>query len=208
MAPSIDDQTIIFDGSNWDDLDRLSTRSFLTVALDKSIEEKDKPERAAVLMALSLGGAALDWYSANAAKGQTALNVSTPQNLKNQLMIAFGWTESLGKEMLRHQLAQLAWDPQDLPTFFADFTRLTTALGMLGDASRMMMLREKVPKAMWETAANWGIVDMTFSTFRERALAVAMMGGGGAKTPTAKRVKCGNCGKRGHSADKCRNPKK
>lgn len=207
MAPSFDDQDIVFDGSNWDDLDRLATRARMAAKLDKDVAPEDEETRTALLMAYSLGGAALDWYSANMAL-ETPIDVTTPQKLKNRLMNHFGWSAEMQIESYRKQLKDLVWDPKDLPTFFADFTRLTSHLGINADQSRIMILREKAPASVWVEASHWGIINMTFAAFRDRTLACAMIASLVNTAPKARRVKCGNCGKRGHSADHCRNPKK
>lgn len=207
MAPKFDDQDIVFDGSNWEDLERLVTRAKLAASLNLDLGDEKREQHIAALIAYSFGGAALDWYTANANAGTSAKDVSSPAKLVNQVQAHFGWDDRLQAEHRRQELADLRWDASDLPTFYADFTRLTKLLGIVGDSSRMMLLREKAPPTVWHDAAGWGIINQTYDSFRERTLCGAMIRGITSK-PRKQRVKCGNCGKRGHSADKCRNPKK
>lgn len=202
MAPSLPDE-VFFDGSNWDDLDRLITVAKFLVLLDKDL---DGDSAEVPLISTGLRGAALDWLIANSTASPPK-DVSTTAKLKNQLEAAFGITTGLRTTRYRQQLAELKFDHLDLSTFFADFNRLTQQLGMIGDSSRIMALNEKLPPSIKVDMAKLGLAGMTYDTARDRIMAMGLQGAFGT-VAKANRPKCQNCGKRGHKTTDCRNPKK
>lgn len=203
------DMSLTFDGSNWEDLDRIVAKAGLQVVLDQADDDK-RPALMAAYAAQLLAGAALDWYVANSLKpAATRADVSTADKLRTQLKSHFGITTELLTTYHRHQLDQLKWDPVDIHTFFADFERHTAQLGMLGDSSKIMSLKPKLPEAVQRLVADWGLSGITYANMRERLMATMLQGGTGTKgPPMVRRVKCSHCGKRGHRAQECRNPKK
>lgn len=204
MAPAHGEE-VYFDGTNLEDLARASSYAQLKCVLDKDL---DLDQHGHVVLAMLLRGAAQDWFVANSLKPVAGrADVSSITKLENQLKAFFGITSEHIIMMQRQQLEQLKWTPSDPITFFADFERLSVSLGMLGDSSRLLALTPKMPTTIIQQIAALGLPGITYSTYRERVIAMTIMGARSGAGPNQKRVKCSNCGKRGHDAKVCRNPK-
>jgi hypothetical protein len=110
----------------------------------------------------------------------------------------------------QRNLEELKVVGDDLPTFFSEFLRLTSNIGLTSDASRLTVLRPKLPRYYVDALAANGEVHTTFTSLRRQVLNIWTLRAGGARTDPAaerKRQKCDKCGKKGHLATVCRSGK-
>jgi len=201
MAPSTDTETsIVFNGSNWEDLDRLVALARFTFLQDGDYDDND-PRKCAYL-ASQFGGPALDWvastYAANAAifEDFAAFVVA----VKN----AFG-VEATGITALRRgQLDNLRWG-RDVPVFFAEFDRLTMQLDITDHGTKIVMVRAKLPDSLKAELARQALDFQNYETMRERLIAMWALDPYREHGPSStKKPRCGSCGKKGHTASDCR----
>jgi len=201
-----------FDGSNWQDLQRLVTASrmkFLqTSALDPDPYEEDSAKCAYLISFLK--GPALDWagaqYDANAqVVNQFSVFV---QNLRN----TFGVSDEGLAAQRRGQLEGLKWQ-SDLPVFFAEFDRLTQLLQINDDAAKIAMVRNKLPLQVQKLLAEQALNFAHYGTMRERLITMwaldphrqsAVASTASPASGSKKRPRCGKCGRKGHTASDCR----
>jgi hypothetical protein len=154
-------------------------------------------------------GPALDWVGDILATQPRVLD--NFDGFTTALRKHFGITDALILSHLRTQLDALHWH-RDLPTFFAEFDRLSFACGMGGENSgKTTLLISKVPDKFRTILARQTPPPVLYSDHRERLLTIWATdpSGAGAKSDkeTAKPA-CGRCGKRGHTASNCRTPRK
>lgn len=200
-APASD---YIFDGSNWEDLTRL-------VALAKlfrhSQTEVDSDITQSAWVARQFRGPALDWV-ANILVAEEAL-LGNFNGFIQRCRDYFGITDELVQAHQRVQLDALTWH-KDVPTFFAEFERLSHACGMGGEnAGKVTLLLAKVPEKQRTILARQTPQPTTYAQHRERLLSVWATdptATGVATDKEASRPKCGRCGKKGHTASNCRSP--
>jgi hypothetical protein len=207
-APS----TLTFDGSNWEDLIRLLTQATIEFISDPGeYDDDDTPElcqrKKCAYLARHFRGAALDWFGAviSAAPGMLDNYEQFSEAAKN----AFGVSQEGLQAHRRGQLEALQWR-SDLPAFFAEYDRLTMQLMLTGDATKIAILRAKLPTHVQKLLAEQALDFANYDTMRERLLTMwaldphkntsvhASTSGG------KKRTKCGRCGKKGHAASDCR----
>jgi hypothetical protein len=170
MAPSEDD--ILFDGSNWEDLLRLITLTHLDHMRNPSDYQNDDGNivHSAKIAQLTkhFTGSALDWvgkeYASNPALFQGTFDgfVTTFRN-------AFGISDIQLDAFRRTQLDDLKWE-KELPVFFAEFDRLTQALTITGDSTKITLLREKLPHKVKTLIAEQALDFHNYETMRERLL--------------------------------------
>jgi len=199
-------QTTTFDGSNWEDLTRLTVQATLAAALDADVA--DDPTKSA-WVAARCTGPALDWIGSEMAADNALLQ--NYGEFIERLRNAFGVTDQGLHAHRRSQLESLKWQ-SDLPVFFAEFDRLTTALGVGGHDARIALVRAKLPPQVQKLLAEQALDFANYETMRERLLTMWALDphrGGNNVVGTAhkKRAKCGRCGKKGHSAPDCRSAK-
>jgi len=198
---------ITFDGSNWQDLSRLSTSARLEFLQDAEGAYDEEPAKCAYL-AQRFRGPALDWvgqqYDANPEVFNNYTNFVT--NVRNSFGIS---DEGLGAQR-RGQLEGLKWQ-SDLPVFFAEFDRLTQQLNLVGDATRIALLRTKLPPHIQKLLSEQALNFHNYDTMRERLLVMWNLDPsrqhgniGSSGTSKQKRPRCGRCGKKGHTASDCR----
>ena len=207
MAPteSNDAQAIYFDGSNWEALSRLSVQATMEFLLDPEKFDGEDGAKCAFLVK-GFRGPALDWVGA-----RLAVNATLFQNYDQFLghvRNAFGVSDDGLRAHRRGQLEALQWQA-DLPVFFADFDRLVTSLDMGGDATRIALLRNKLPVSVQKLLAEQALDFRNYDTMRERLLTMWALDPHKHTTVTPgssnrKRAKCGRCGKKGHTAPDCR----
>lgn len=201
---------ITFDGSNWQDLSRLSTSARLEFLQTANAEEDPYSEEPAkcAYVAQRFRGPALDWVGQQYDSNQEVFNNYNTFiiNVRN----AFGISdEGLGAQR-RGQLEGLKWQ-SDLPVFFAEFDRLTQLLNLSDHATRIALLRSKLPVHIQKLLAEQALNFHEYPTMRERLLVMwnldpgkkheAVTSSGSSKQ---KRPRCGRCGKKGHTAADCR----
>lgn len=198
------DVAIKFNGSNWQDLNRLVALSRFAFAQDDDYDN-DEGRRIAHL-ASSYEGAALDWVTSFhggdvAAMGTfNAFVVSTRE--------AFGIADNNITALVRRELDTLTWD-KDVPVFFSEFDRLTRALGITSHETRIAMVEAKLPPVMKARFAEQALSFANYDTMRERCNLMWALDPSRSKTITQgqKRPRCGTCGKKGHTANDCRRSK-
>lgn len=170
MAPNVDDD-LMFDGSNWEDLARLVTRINLDVLCNRSDYTDDDNvviENAKVgRLGSYFSGAALDWLGAQYEHHPAVLQsfngfVSAVKN-------HFAIHDEILTAHYRTQLDTLTWS-SDLPVFFAEFDRLTAALGITGDTAKISTLRAKLPHKVLTLLAEQSLNFANYDTMRERLL--------------------------------------
>src|ERR1700761_9510229 len=206
MSSVKDESTIYFDGSNWQDLQRLVTTSRMKFLQTSTIDPdpyEDEPAKCAYLIS-HLQGAALDWAGSQFDANPATINhfSNFVQNLRN----AFGVSDEGLAAQRRGQLEGLKWQ-SDLPVFFAEFDRLTALLGINDDASKIAMVRSKLPLNVQTLLAEQALNFAHYGTMRERLLTMwnldprrtTAVTSGAPSGSRGKRPRCGRCGRKGHT---------
>lgn len=205
MVSSPDASTPRFNGSNWVDLNRVVALARFQFLQDSDYDD-EHDRRCAYLMS-SFEGPALDWAASEYARNPAIIN--NFDNFVNSVRMAFGIADNNITALLRRELDNLSWHV-DVPVFFAEFDRLTTALNITGHDTRVAMVEAKLPLHMKVKLAEQALAFQNYETMRERLNCMWAMDPTRGKTVThskPKRLKCTNCGKRGHSTADCRRDK-
>jgi hypothetical protein len=205
MAPSKDTDapSITFNGSNWEDLDRLIALARFEFLQNEKYDDNDVAKCAHV--ASSFSGPALDWVASSYA--------AAPASFENfdafivAVKSAFG-VEANGITALRRtQLDDLRW-ARDVPVFFAEFDRLTMQLGITDHGTKIVMVRGKLPDSVKAELARQALDFANYETMRERLITMWALDPhrqhGPSSSKTTKKSRCGSCGKKGHTASECR----
>lgn len=197
-----------FDGSNWEDLDRHIALARLAFLQDDKYDDNE-PRRCAYL-ASEFTGPALDWAMGVLNNNADALDDFDIfiQNLKR----AFGVELSNIVALRRKCLDDLRWSSH-VPSFFAEFDRLTLQLGLTANGTRIQLVEGKLPHDVRVLLAQQALSFADYATMRERLITMWALNPTRATTGnlpgTGKsRPKCGNCGKKGHTATNCRGASK
>lgn len=198
---------LTFDGSNWEDLARLATQAKL-MRLSETEVDSDKTQSA--WLARHYVGAAMDWF-VNTWALKTKL-LDDFEEFLTETRNAFGITDDLVLYHGRTQLEALRWR-NDLPTFFAEFDRLSLQCGLGADtAGKLELLRTKIPEASNTLLAQQAFVPSSYVALRTRLLTMWVLD---PKSSTSKadkinksKPKCGRCGKKGHTSAECRSSAK
>lgn len=211
MSTSNDSNSLTFDGHNWEDLVRLLTQAQLEFMSDTNrYDDDDTPQlnerNKSAWLCKHFRGAALDWVGA--VSGSNPAIFDDYDGLADAAKNAFGVSTEGLQAHRRGQLEALKWR-SDLPAFFAEFDRLTMQLLLSGHATRIAILRSKLPVSVQKLLAEQALDFANYETMRERLLTMWALDphrhtnvhAGGS---SSKRPKCGRCGKRGHTASDCR----
>jgi hypothetical protein len=200
MAASTVSLDTKFDGSNWHVLGRVVTISRFQFAQNDDFDN-DAPRQCKYLC-LQFSGPALDWAG-------TALAVNPEwfddfDTFVDRVREAFGVADNNITALLRRDLDQLRWTG-DVPTFFAEFDRITTGLSVTSHETRVAMVESKLPMSMKVRLAEQALSFSNYETMRERFNCMwAMDPTRGQATGSRARPRCGNCKKKGHTAAECR----
>lgn len=205
MAPNADADGPKFNGSNWQDLNRAVALSRFQFLQDDDYE--DNPPRQCAHLAASYEGPALDWVASAYAANPGVF--ASFEGFVRATREAFGVADNNIVALLRHDLDHLQWN-DDVPTFFAEFDRLTLALGITSHETRVAMVEQKLPHRMKVLLAEQCLSFANYDTMRERFNGMWAMDPTRGKTVTLgkKKPRCGSCGKKGHTASECRGAKK
>lgn len=198
-----------FDGSNWEDLDRHVALARFTFLQNDDYDDNE-PRRCAYL-AQNFTGPALDWAAQVLNTNQDAMNGFDLYiaNLKR----AFGVELSNIVALRRKALDDLRWSSH-VPTFFAEFDRLTLQLGLVANGTRIQLVEGKLPHDIRVLLAQQALSFADYGTMRERLISMWALNpsrqttGGLPGSSKGPRPKCGNCGKKGHTAKDCRGASK
>lgn len=194
-----DDSRILFDGSNWQDLNRMIALAKFQFLQDDDYDN-NHPRRCAYV-SQRFTGPALDWVA--------SIHSTQPTTFENfdsfvsTVRDAFGVDDTNITAILRQDLDKLAWGP-DVPTFFAEFDRLCTGLNVVGHDVKIAMVEAKLPLKIKILLSEQALSFANYDTMRQRLNIMWALdpqkGGGGSRS----KPRCGSCGKRGHSASDCR----
>lgn len=206
MAPSLSssNEAINFNGSNWEDLDRLVALARFQFMLDEDYD--DAPRRQCAYLASRFTGPALDW-----AVNTHATNAATYEAFDGFVTAckeAFGVADGNVVTLHRQALDDLRWS-HNVPVFFAEFDRLTLQLGITDHGTKIAMVRGKLPLDIKSELARQALEFNNYETMRERLITMWALNprrSDGSADPLSrpKRPRCGRCGKKGHKADSCR----
>ena len=207
MVSSSDDGEPTFNGSNWQDLNRVIALARFAFLQDDDYDD-NHPKQCAYV-AKRFTGPALDWVASSHTSRPSLFN-SFP-NFVTAAREAFGIADNNITALLRRDLDQLAWQ-NDVPVFFAEFDRLTLGLGITSHETKVAMVEQKLPLSMKQLLATQALSFSNYDTMRERFNCMWALNpsrsGTNISIPPTKKPRCGNCGKRGHTASECRSPKK
>jgi len=194
---------IKFDGSNHEDLDRLVALCTFKFILDTDFDDNDV--RKCAYLATNFEGPALDWVmSRHLAEAVIFENFV---NFVTEVRQAFGVEADNLMSLRRTKLDELKWGPE-VPVFFAEFDRLTLQLGIADHATRILLVRQKLPTSWLKLLAEQALNFANYDTMRERLITMwtldphSRTSGGSASSSSKPR--CGRCGKKGHTAKDCR----
>lgn len=200
---SRDEVKIKFNGSNWQDLNRIVALSRFAFLQDDDYDEADAKKCA--YLASMYEGPALDW-----AAGVPHTSLTNFERFIEATREAFGIADNNITALLRRDLDQLTWQT-DVPVFFAEFDRLTMGLGITSHATRVAMIEQKLPAHLKALLASQALSFSNYDTMRERFNMMWALDPTRGKTTLvapAKHPRCGNCGKKGHKASECRSTAK
>lgn len=192
---------IRFNGSNWQDLTRLVTLCKLYFLQDS--EYTDDHNARCALLAACFEGPALDWVVEKT--GTNYAIFSTFEAFVTSTREAFGVADNNITAYVRRELDQLQWN-DNVPVFFSEFDRLTSALNITSHETRVAMVMQKLPLRMKQLLAQQALSFANYDTMRERFNCMWAMDPTSGKTVTLGKQKprCGSCGKKGHVASNCR----
>lgn len=185
------------DGQNLDRLVALANFKFL-IGDDFDLPNNGDETLRSGYLASDFRGAALDWA--------VAVSATTPQVLRNfngfvtACKQHFGISNETVQIMRRGELEALRWGA-DVAVFFAEFDRLTFALGITSDESKITSVLAKLPHTVSKLLAEQALVFNNYHTMRQRIITMWALGAFGKSTDAAA---CSACGKRGHQASNCR----
>lgn len=204
MVSSTDAQAITFNGSDWQSLNRVVALSKFQFAQDEDYDKNAAKQIAYV--ASQFNGPALDWVADRYAKND-AIFFGTFEAFVTSVREAFGIHDGNITALLRSDLDALKWQTH-VPVFFAEFDRLTTALGITSDESRIVLLESKLPGHVRKLFAEQALSFANYATLRERCGTMwALDPSRGSSSVAGKKSRCGSCGKKGHKASDCRGSK-
>lgn len=193
---------VTFNGSNWEDLERLVAKARFAFLLNDDFEDNE-PRRCAYLSSY-FSGPALDW-AGNAQQHTPAIFEDFDGYIVN-LKQAFGVEANGIQALRRNQLDALRWGV-NVPVFFAEFDRLTFQLGITDHGTRIVMLQNKLSLSLRTEMARQALDFNNYETMRERLITMWALNPIAGPTPTEgsrKRPRCGSCGRNGHTAADCR----
>jgi len=194
-----------FHGSNWEDLDRMVALARFAFLQDDDYEE-NQPRRCAYLAA-RFSGAALDWVA-----DQHSSNLNLFDNFETFVATVketFGVEANNIQALRRQKLDALKW-AKDVPVFFSEYDSLCRQLGLTGDQTRIVLLRQKLPVSILEEFARQSLDFTSYDTMRERLNTMWALDphrDARATGNITKRPRCGRCGKKGHVTSACTSPK-
>lgn len=202
-----------FNGSNWQALNRLVALAkfaflqdddYQTTHDDGTVSANDRARCAH--LATKFEGPALDWVASAYATNAAIFNDF--DNFVEGTRQAFGIADNNITALLRRELDSLQWN-NDVPSFFAEFDRLTLALGIVSHTTRVSMIEMKLPLRMKTLLAEQALSFSNYDTMRERFNGMWAMDPTRGKNVTLgkKKPRCGTCGKKGHTASDCRGSK-
>ena len=205
MVSSSDSEDPKFNGSDWQALTRVVARARFRFAQDDDYDNNE--ERKCAYVAEQFTGPALDWVCVAHANSKALFTHF--EGFVDATRQAFGIAENNLTALVRRDLDQLSW-ASDVPVFFAEFDRLTLALGITSDETKVAMLESKLPHHLKVKLSEQGLSFANYSTMRERFNLMWALDPTRSKTVTLgkKKPRCGSCGKKGHSAADCRSEKK
>jgi hypothetical protein len=194
---------IVFDGSNWEDLNRLATLARLFRA---SGTEVDSDLTQSTWVARQFRGPALDLVTSILIIEESLL--SDFVGFIRRVREHFGIQDDVVLAHQRVQLEALKWR-KDCPTFFAEFDRLALACGLGGDSNgKVTLLLSKVPDKYRAILARQNPQPVSYVEHRERLFIIwatdPTAPGTHDAAKTTSKPKCGKCGKSGHTASECR----
>lgn len=208
-----DDRTklsLVFNGSNWEDLDRLVAQAEFEFMLDDDYDDNER--RRSAYLAKHFVGPALDWAASTLRNNGAALD--TFAGFVTAVKEAFGIEANNVTALQRSSLDDLHWS-HNVPVFFAEFDRLTLQLGITDHGTKIAMAQAKMPNEVKAELARQSLQFANYDTMRERLNTMWALNPyrhGGRSDPLAKppkkKSRCGNCGKRGHVSNDCRSSKK
>lgn len=203
MAPTNEaPNQYLFNGSNWEDLDKLIAIARFHFLQDNDYNDEHQPQRCAFLSQRFVGPA-LDWVA--------TVHESQPATFEDfdgfivAVKQAFGVEANNITALRRKALDDLRWG-SDVPVFFAEFDRLTFQLGIAGHDTKIAMVEAKLPLSLKEKLAEQALSFANYETMRERLNTMWALNPhrkSGSMEPN-KRPRCGHCGKAGHRADSCK----
>jgi len=201
MAPALDADTTTFNGSNWHELNRLVAQARFHFLQDDDFD--DNPTRQCAYLAARFSGSALDWV-ASRTNGDLAV-FANYNAFVDETRQAFGIADNNIVALLRRELNLLTWH-SDAPVFFAEFDRLTLALGITSHETRVAMVESKLPPHLRLLLAQQALSFSNYDTMRERFNCMWALDPtrGNNVTGKTKKPRCGSCGKKGHQATECK----
>lgn len=210
MVPSPDyekPEELKFHGSNWEDLNRIVALARFQFLQDDDYDESHV--RRCAYVAQRFTGPALDWVA--------FVHTVQPRLFNDfdayitAVREAFGVADNNITALLRRDLDQLQWS-QHVPTFFAQFDRLTMGLGISSHETKVAMVESKLPTNMKRLLAEQALSFSNYETMRERLNCMWALDPTRGKTtlttPAQRKPRCGNCGRKGHTSSDCRSSKK
>lgn len=206
--PSIDSTEPKFNGSNWQELNRIIALARFQFLQDDDYEDEGK---CCAYLSQRFEGPALDWVASAHATSRTLFQ-SFDQFIE-EVRQAFGVADNNITALLRRDLDHLAWSAE-VPSFFAQFDRLTLGLGIASNETKIAMIESKLPPHMKKLLAEQALSFSNYDTMRERLNCMWALDPTRGKTivtnQTLKtaRSRCGHCGRKGHTAPECRGSKK
>jgi hypothetical protein len=204
MVSSTDKGEPKFNGSNWQELNRVVALARFQFIQDDDYEDNE-PRKCAYL-AQQFEGPALDWAARVQAVNPNVM--SSFSGYVEGVREAFGIADNNITALLRRDLDQLQWS-QDVPVFFAEFDRLTLGLGIISHETRVAMVESKLPAQMKVRLAEQALSFANYDTMRERFNCMwALDPSRGKATGSTKKPRCGSCGKKGHQSSECRGSSK
>lgn len=204
MVSSPDSQAPKFNGSDWLSLNRIVALSKFTFTQDADYDKN--PARQIAYVASQFEGPALDWAASRYAANDPIF-LRSFDDFVVSVREAFGIHDGNVDALLRTDLDNLKWQT-NVPVFFAEFDRLTTALGITSDESRIVIVQSKLPQHIRKLFAEQALSFANYATLRERCGTMwALNPVKGSSNVPGKKPRCGSCGKKGHTASDCRGSK-
>lgn len=190
-----------FNGANWGELNRIVALANFQFLQDSDYDDDAKK---CAYVAQRFEGPALDWVA--------SIFAASPRTFNNfdgfitNVRQAFGVADNNITALVRRQLDELKWHPET-PVFFAEFDRLTLALGISSHETRVAMVEQKLPPHIKDKFAEQALSFSNYDTMRERLNMMWALAPSKVTHGTTKKSRCGSCGKKGHTAKECRSSK-